>query len=135
MKSQPLTVAPQKQRKKALPDVLNRQQCYPVYDLLCDLLPVTDIISLTRTCKGFSTLCKDLLASKWNIDRVLSRFVTDTKGFRSQMAQYDALIAGYLALDFFTRRTSKDLGMHVFVGKEPGGQALEKYLQKEEGTP
>lgn len=107
-------------------DILN---CYPVFDVLGDFFLVGDIIHLTRTCKGLSTLYQELLVSKWNIDRFMSPFFTDTKGFRSQMAEHDALISGQFALDSFAKQTSVDSRISLYMGLGPGILILDSFLR------
>lgn len=46
--------------------IFNRDTYYPIYKRLCVNLEVLDIIRLSRTCKDFESLYRDLLAGASN---------------------------------------------------------------------
>ena len=118
--------------KPGLLDVLNLAADYPTGATICRLLPIGDLISLTRTCRRLSSLYRDLLPSQWNIDKLLSRFLDNPRTFRDLMAKHDVLISGSLALQFFQRFAWSDSDMDVYLTAEGVG-ALEEYLCTMEG--
>lgn len=61
---------------------------------LSTYLSIADLVALTRTHRDLSDVYKKLLRSRWNIDKTLCRFVSDPKGFRSQMASSSRVSCG-----------------------------------------
>lgn len=120
-------------QKPTLFDVLDYKANYPISDNICSLLPVGDIISLTRTCRGLSSLYQSMIPTQWNVDRRLNRFVQDPKGLRSQMGIHNALISGSFVVQFFELVLWKDADLGVFVGGNAGASAMELYLCSKEG--
>ena len=118
--------------KEGLLDILNLAANYTTGATLCRLLPIADLISLTRTCRRLSSLYRDLLPSQWNIDKLLSRFLDNPRTFRGLMAKHNVLISGSLALQFFQRFTWSDSDMDVYVYAK-GAREFEEYLCKTEG--
>ena len=104
---------------------------YPIGARISRLLPIADIINLTRTCKAFSGLYRSLLPSQWNVDKRLALFVDDVSLFRSQMAKYDALVTGSFALQLFDRVywPASDVDVNI----RDGADAFEEYLCNAEG--
>ena len=105
---------------------------YPIFNAVTSLLPIRDIIALTRTCKGLSKTYQYMLPVQWNIDRTLQRFVNDPYGFRSQMGRYNALVSGSLALQFFERVVWNDSDMDVFMTKGDGATEFARYICRRE---
>ncbi|KAL9605024.1 MAG: hypothetical protein Q9179_001655 [Wetmoreana sp. 5 TL-2023] len=120
-------------QKPTLFDLFDYQYQYPIFESICSLLPIGDLISLTRTCKRLSSLYQTLLPTQWNIDRRLHRFVKDPKGLRSQIGAHDALISGSFVIQFFERVTWKESDLDIFIEQGPGALALEKYFCEQEG--
>ena len=114
-------------------DVFDREARYPIHDRLCSLLPITEIISLTRTCKKFANLYQDLVSGQWNVDRRLRRFVQSPQTFRSRMGQHEVLISGSFALQFFARVLWEESDMDVFIEHGANANAFCEYLSTEEG--
>ena len=78
-----------------------RDQYYPIYELLSSHLRIAEIIALTRTCRKLSHLYQELLPVFWDIDWFLRRFVDDPYEFRGQMKQHNAFLSGQFAYGFF----------------------------------
>ena len=85
------------------PTLISILDVFPICDHLCYILPISDLINLTRTCKRLSSLYQAALPRQWNVNKRLERFVQDPKGFRSQMGKSGALIFGSFAIQFFER--------------------------------
>lgn len=111
----------------------DRNFSYPSYRKLCDLLPISSIIALTRTCKQLNSFYRDMLSSQWDINKRLRRFVKDPNGLRSQMGEHDALISGSFALQFFERVTWDASDLDIFIPAGPGAESFGKHLQEAEG--
>ncbi|KAL8784342.1 MAG: hypothetical protein Q9195_009087 [Heterodermia aff. obscurata] len=116
--------------KPTLSHVLN---IYPICDHLSSILPIADLIRLTRTCKQFSSLYQRALPAHWNIDKRLKRFVNDPQSFRSEMADRDALISGSFALQFFERVTWNESDLDIFLEGQNEVSGFEQYLCEREG--
>jgi len=112
-----------------LVDLLDRDRFFPVYEGLCSSLDVVSIVQLRKVCKRLRSFGKEL----WDVDRLIGRFMGDSKGFREEMRKHDAVVSGGLALQFFARATWKESDMDVFVRKGPGVDAFHKYLTETEG--
>jgi len=126
IKKQPVSTKAQK-----LFSLFHIDSKYPIGARICWLLPIVDIINLTKTCKVFSNLYGSLIPSQWNVEKRLSHFVRDVISFRCQMASTNALISGSFALQFFHRVywPASDLDINVHQGSE----TLESYLCRVEG--
>ncbi|KAG8531960.1 uncharacterized protein KY384_003596 [Bacidia gigantensis] len=108
---------------------------FPIASRICDFLPIVDIIQLTRTCKALSSLYRDLIPHKWNIDRFLSRHLKDPKAFRSMLGQCDALLSGESILDFYLSRPWTDANLCIYVERGDNTRKMMKYLRTmEEGS-
>ena len=76
---------------------------------------------------------RDNMTQYWDVDRVLNRFISDPTAFRSQMAKYNILVAGSLALQFFERVCWPESDMDVFLEeKDINLDEFGNYLEKEE---
>lgn len=124
-----LLADPPKKRKLTFFYLLN---LYPVFHGVTSLLPIRDIIALTRTCRGLSKTYQYMLPVQWNIDRTLQRFVNDPCEFRSQMGRHNALVSGSLALQFFERVVWNDSDMDVFITKGDGATEFSRYICRRE---
>lgn len=96
-------------------------------------LSITDIIALTRTHMRLSNVYGVLLGSRRNVDKTLRRFVSDPRGFRSQMAKHDALVHGSLPLQFFKGVVWDESDMDVVMQDGNGVEAFGNYLINAEG--
>ena len=118
-------------------ELLDGGRYYAISLYICQRLDVGDIIALSRTCTSLSTIYQDLLPILWNIDRSLKRFVENPKGFRSQLAVNDAMIAGSFALQFLDRECYPGRTLDIFQFWQPDDEDAESelvtYLHKEEG--
>jgi len=112
--------------------LIQREEYYPIFDRICSSLGIGDIVSLTRTCKSLSSVYQVLLTTQWNVDRALRRFVKDPCLFRSKLGEYDALVSGSFALQFFDRVIwpESDLDIFMRVGAQ---KHFEEYLCQSEG--
>ena len=124
--------APPEQRVDFL-NIFQRDSHYPIFIRLCELLPIGSIVTLTRTCKRLSNLYRSLLPLQWNIDRMLSRFVRDPLSFRSQMAEYDAMISGSFALQYFKRVQWRESDLDIYIEHGHLAEVFCQYLVKAEG--
>ncbi|MCJ1469260.1 hypothetical protein MMC07_007893 [Pseudocyphellaria aurata] len=114
-------------------DVFHRESRYPIFDRICSFLPIDSIVALTRTCRGLSELYRYLIPLQWNVDRLLSRFVSDPDRFRSQMGRHNALVSGSVALQFFERVLWKEADLDIYVEQGESAEAFAKYLTESEG--
>jgi len=108
--------------------LLDPDAIYPLFTAFCDLLPIADIIALTRTCKTLAGLYRSLLPLRWNIDRMLLRFFLNPRGFRQQMGKTDALVSGSPVLQYFVRTSWNKSSLDVFVQAGEKADALATYL-------
>ena len=106
---------------------------YPIFNQLCQYLPIREIINLTRTCRALSNLYQTLLPQQWNVDRSLLRFVQKPRGLRAQLAKCAGLISGGFAVQFFERVHWPDSTLDIFVEQGEKAQQLELYLREHEG--
>lgn len=106
---------------------------FPIVNRICEMLPIADVINLTRTCKQLCGLYKALVPAQWSINRKLQRFVRDPQGFRTQMSKCDALISGSFAVQYFERVTWKDSDLDVFVRYGLGTDSFHLYVCAVEG--
>jgi hypothetical protein len=102
----PPTKPRQSQTPLTLHSLFDRENCYPVYDHLCRILPLPDLLSLSKTCKS---LYGNILRAQWDVEPHLCRFVRDHLKFRLQLAKFDALVSGSLALQLLTEWCGKSL--------------------------
>lgn len=68
---------------------------------------------------------QSLIATQWNVDRGLYRFVQDPKRLRSQMGIHNTLISGSFVVPIFERLVWKDADLDVFFEGEFGASAME----------
>ena len=92
-------------RPSYLLDLLDLNFAHPIFERLSPMIPVGDLISLTRTCKALSGLYRYRLQRDWNINKMLSRYFTEPRQFRSLMGKHNAFIAGFFAVEYFERAT------------------------------
>jgi len=111
--------------------LIQREEHYPVFDRICSYLGIGDIISMTRTCKRLSGLYQALLATQWNVDRALRRFVNDPYRFRSKLGEYDAIVSGSFALQFFDRVIWPESDLDIYISQTQQEQ-FEAYLCESE---
>lgn len=108
--------------------LLNPNAIYPIFTILCDFLPISDIVALTRTCKTLSGLYRSLLPVKWNVDRMLLKFFRNPQGFRLLIGKTDALVSGSPVLQYFERTSWSDSSLDVFVQAGEKADAFTQYL-------
>lgn len=108
-----------------LVDLLYR---YPVWEAFCVFIDNITLVRLSRTCSALYKLRR----GEWNLNRLMSRFVENPKGFRDVMRQCGAVISGGLALQFFARKTWEESDMDVFV-KDDECACICGYLVETEG--
>ena len=112
----------------------DRESRYPIFITFCECLSIAEIIPLTQTCKSLSRLYQYLLPIQWDVDKALRRYVGDPCGLRSQMAKYDALIAGSFAVQYFERASwEDDRTLDLIVRQGPGSDLLSKHISEVEG--
>lgn len=112
--------------------VFDRATHYPIFRSFCSCLSITEIVSLTRTCKSLSGLYRYLRPRRWDVDKGLRRYFDNPQCFRSQMAKCDALLVGRFAEQYFmgTFWGSKRLDIIVQRGSS---QLIGDYLPKKAG--
>jgi hypothetical protein len=118
---------------KAQVNIFDLFDCYPVLDRICFYLPIGTIVALSRSCKRLSHLYRDLLRTQWNIDMKLSRFVGDSRKFRLQLREIEAVISGSFAVQFFDRTTYQDSDLDIYVKHGDHVKALADRLTAVEG--
>ncbi|KAH7092389.1 hypothetical protein FB567DRAFT_588672 [Paraphoma chrysanthemicola] len=89
-----------------------------------------DIMHLSRTCRAFQGLAKELRVGNYNIDRELKGWFTDPKDFRSLQAQFGAVIVEYFARNFFTRTTAELDCLDIYLPRKHR-KVFRAYLKKE----
>ena len=121
--------------KPTFTSIFDRNTCYPFFVRVCAHLSIAEIVALTRTCKKFADLYQYLVPTYWDVNRRLHRFVRDPHGFRSQMAKFDALIAGSFVIQFFERTSWEVSDLDIYVEGDERANAFQSYLlNKEEYT-
>ena len=106
---------------------------YPaLVDSVCSYLGIRDILALSRTCKDFSGIYPFLLRTQWNVDRRLSRFVRDPHALRSKLGEFDALIAGGFATQYFDRVLWSESDLDIFVQTGPDSDGIQEHLARAE---
>ena len=116
--------------KPTLSHLLNQ---YPIFDCFCSIVPIADLVSLTRTCRQLNSLYQRALPKQWDVNKRLKRFVQDPQGFRSQMATHNALISGSFAIQFFERVTWNESDLDIFVENKNDAAEFEQHLCEREG--
>ncbi len=114
-------------------NTFDRKSRYPIFITFCECLSIAEIISLTQTCKKLSGLYQYLVPIQWDVDKALRRYVGDPLGLRSQMAKHDALITGYIAIQYFERVFWEDDEPLDIVVQQAGSDLLGKYISEVEG--
>jgi hypothetical protein len=114
-------------------DLIHLFDYYPVRDRICFYSSIGAIIAISRTCKQLSQTYQDLLATQWNIDSKLSRFVADPRRFRMRLRDTEAVISGSFAVQFFDRTVYRDADLDVFVEHGNHVKGLCKHLTSTEG--
>jgi hypothetical protein len=70
--------------------------------LVITFLNTRDVVLLGRTCRLLHGIAEQERNKRQDIDRLLSRYVEDTQGFRALMRETGAIIVGDVARAFFT---------------------------------
>jgi len=89
----------------------------PIQERLLPLLGPGEIVTLLMTSKQFSKIKEELRRKNYDINRLLKRWFRDPVAFRSTQAQCDALIAGALVRQYFSRSTHLSDSMELYIGK------------------
>lgn len=100
----------------------------PVLDNLGKHLGIEDIVNLSRTCRELSGIYHEFLPLKWDVDRLLRRFVGKPKMLRKQMGLAEALITGSFALEFFDNASWHAPNLDIVVKDGQGIRDLCDYL-------
>ena len=112
--------------------VFDSETHYPIFSTFCGYLSISEIVSLTRTCKKLSGLYRYLLPVLWDVDKALRRYFDDPQCFRSQIAKCDALIVGQFAVRYFERTVCEPQRLDIVV-QRGRYQLLSTYLSNEAG--
>lgn len=124
-----LSKATEQSSHSPLLDIFTQYERYNlVFDNIYQRLDIKDIIAISRTCTALSSFYKNMLPCRWNINRRLSRFVNDSRAFRSAMGEADALISGTFALLFFAQLYWLDSGLDIYVRQGSKADALIRYI-------
>ena len=118
-------------RPPSLPDLLDPNFAYPIFERLCPMLPIGDLISLTRTCKALSGLYQHRLKRDWDINTMLSRYFTEPRQFRSLMGKHNAFIAGSFAVEYFERATWRANNLDIIAKSRPDFEPLLEFVESE----
>lgn len=110
-------------------DTFNRDTHYPSIRSFCQCLSIAEIVSLTRTCKPLSDLYQYLLPILWDVDKALGRYFDDPVGFRSQMAESNALIFGKFPAQFFERAIWESEPLEIIIKHGKGADLFRRYLE------
>lgn len=106
---------------------------YHIFDSVCSYLEPPDLFALQRTTKRLSKSFETLYKTQWNINRLIRRFVSDPVRLRSEMAKYDAVISGSVALQFFDRVVWKESDLDIYVRGKENTTAFIEYFSRSEG--
>lgn len=116
-------------------NTFDRETHYPIFRAFCECLSIAEIVSLTRTCKPLSDLYQYLLPMLWDVDKALGRYFDDPARFRSQMAEYDALIFGNFPAQYFERVIWECEPLEIMIRDERRAILMSYYLKDEAGYP
>lgn len=96
----------------------------PIQTMILPYLSVADVISLTLTCKGFDQLQPTLMATSYNINRLLGRFFNDPLEFRSLQGKCGAILAGQAVRGWFDRSATIPHRLMIYVAQEQSEQMI-----------
>ena len=105
---------------------------YPIFSTFCGYLSISEIVSLTRTCKKLSGLYRYLLPLQWDVNEALRPFFDDPQCFRSQIAKCDALLIGQFAAQYFEKIVTESRRLDIVVQRDRV-PLLNSYLSEEAG--
>jgi hypothetical protein len=111
-------------------DLMNGGPDCPVFRSMCSYLSIAEVLNLARTCNAFSQLYHIIFPWKWNVDKVLKRFVNNPKKLREQLGKSDALISGSVALQFFECCQWDESDMDVFIKEGAGAASFAAYIKE-----
>ena len=112
--------------------VFDSETYYPIFSTFCGYLSISEIVSLTRTCKKMSGLYRYLLPLQWDVNEALRPYFDDPQCFRSQTAKCDALLIGQFATQYFERTVKGSRRLDVIVQRDRS-QIINSYLSDEAG--
>ena len=104
---------------------------YEILKKICSYLSTAECLVFSQVCKRYYQVMN--LQRCFNINTLLSPFVSDPRIFRSELGKHDALISGVFALNFFELGWSNVPVLDLFV--EVGGRTDEivTYIKDHEG--
>lgn len=105
---------------------------YPIFDRICTYLQPRELVRLRRTTKELSGFFESLFGSQWNINRPLTRFVSDPVAFRSGLFVHNAVISGSFALQFLDRVVWEESDLDIFDEFGPGAARIGEDSTKSE---
>lgn len=117
---------PQSKKAKPALSLLDVLQIHDIRRLLTAELNTADFLSLSNSSKALQSL----KAERWDINRLLKRFVDDPLKFRALQANTDAIITGPQALAFAEGRSCNmaTLSVNIF---ENTARRWRKFLKTE----
>lgn len=108
--------------------LLDHNTYAPIFDTILDNLQIQHILTLTRVNKTFYALYTDRMTREWNVDKRLSRFVSQPEEFRYQLGLNNGLIFGSFPMQVFSRLYRKDASLDILVEGGVSARAIEEYL-------
>ena len=84
-------------------------------DLFLSCCTEVALLSVSRTCRIAHETVKEYMRRAFNINPILSSFITSPLSFRLLQARTGALISGSVALQFFDRSYSSEADLDVYV--------------------
>ncbi|RBR22568.1 hypothetical protein FVER53590_00052 [Fusarium verticillioides] len=102
----------------------------PILEALRSFLTLPDFLALFQVCKRLYISKNDILGLICGINATLKSFVVDATMFRSQLGQYNAVISGPFALNFFQLGSNKVSKLDIFVKEGADADQFTEYLQR-----
>ncbi|KAK7682829.1 hypothetical protein QCA50_014213 [Cerrena zonata] len=86
-----------------------------IYDIVLSYCTPASFLCLARTCKSAHAAVKSYMQRAFNINRILSRFLTSPLAFRQMQARTGALLSGSAALQFFDRSYYPESDLDIYA--------------------
>ncbi|EWG35851.1 hypothetical protein FVEG_00052 [Fusarium verticillioides 7600] len=102
----------------------------PILEALRSFLTLPDFLALSQVCKRLYISKNDIFRLICGINATLKSFVADATMFRSQLGQYNAVISGPFALNFFQLGSNKVSKLDIFVKEGADADQFTEYLQR-----
>ncbi|PNP85051.1 hypothetical protein FNYG_01576 [Fusarium nygamai] len=102
----------------------------PILEALRSFLTLPDFLALFQVCKRLYTSKNNILRFICGINAALKSFVIDATIFRSKLGQYNAVISGPFALNFFQLSSNKVSKLDIFVKEGADADQFMDYLQR-----